>query len=209
MDTCANSVTVALHGNLYRHFQHLSQLICSQHRDAEPLPPDHASAVCDTETSPPDVQTTSPGSCRERPFALNEVVDFRLSLEAICSVVVIPSLLCATSSSELNEISPHSLLETRTILLDIPLRRAICADLDNLQDATCVVRHVEMLNVVTRLEVESSKHTALPWISCVCMPSEQESQRTHSPTLLRSVRTGSERSSLRLSSPDCPRSRPP
>ena len=125
----------------------------------------HASAVCDTEAPPADVQTTSPRSCRQRPFALNEVVDYRLALQAICSAVVLPtspSLPCATSSA-LSEVSPHSLLETRTIVLDIRLHCAICTDL--LQVATCVVRHAELLNVVTRLEVESSKHHALPWIS--------------------------------------------
>ena len=108
---------------------HLSQLICSQHRDADPPSPAHASAVCDTEAAPADVQTTSPRSCRQRPFTLNEVVDYRLALQAICSVAVIPtssSFPCATSSSELSEISPHNLLETRTTLLDIRLRRAIC-----------------------------------------------------------------------------------
>ena len=122
--TCAISVTVALHGNLYRQNGHLSQLICSQHREADPHSPAHASAVCDTEALPADVQTTSSRSCRQRPFALSEVVDYRLALHAICSVVVIPtspSSLCATSPSELNEISQHSLLETRTILLDIRL----------------------------------------------------------------------------------------
>ena len=74
----------------------------------------------------------------------HEVVDCRLALQAICSVVVIPtspSSPCATSSSELSEISPHSLLETRTILLDIYPHRAICADLTTKQDATCGVRH--------------------------------------------------------------------
>ena len=110
-------------------------LICSQHRNAEPPSPAHASAVCDTEAPPADVQCTFPGSCRQRPFALDEIVDYRLALQSICSVVVIPtspSLPCATSSSELNEISPHNLLETRTILFNIRLHRAICADLDNL-----------------------------------------------------------------------------
>ena len=76
------------------------------------------------------------------------------------------------------------------------------------------MRHAEMLNVVTRLVVESSKHPALPWISCVCMStrdstgsaplplSEQKSRRTFSPTLPSSLRTESERSSLRFSNPD-------
>ena len=89
----------------------------------------------DTEAPPTDVQTTSPRSCLQRPFALNEVVDCRLALQAICSAIVIPtapSLPCATSSSDLSEASLHSLLETRTILLDVRLHRAICTDLDNL-----------------------------------------------------------------------------
>ena len=129
------TLLMTLHGNLYRHVGHLSQLICSQHREADLPSSAQASDVCDTEALPADVQTTSPRSCRQRPFALSEVVHYRLALQAICSVVVIPtsaSLPCATSSSELNEISPHSLLETRTILFDIRLHRAICADLDNL-----------------------------------------------------------------------------
>ena len=138
--TCANSGTMALHGNFYRHIGHLSQIICSQHREADPPSSAHANDVCDTDAPPADVQTTSPRSCRQRPLALNEVVDYRLALQAICSFVVIPtspSSLCATSSSELSEISPHSLLETRTILRDIRLHSAICADLDNL--ASCHV----------------------------------------------------------------------
>ena len=87
-------------------------------------------------TRPPAyVQTTSPRSCRQKPFALNEVVDYRLALQAFGSAIGIPtspSLPCATSSSEPSEVSPHNLLETRTILLDIRMHRAICADLDNL-----------------------------------------------------------------------------
>ena len=77
-------------------------------------------------------------TCRPHPLdlaALNEVVDYRLALQAICSVVVIPTLPsspCATLSCELSEISPQSLLETRTILLDIRPHRAICADMDSL-----------------------------------------------------------------------------
>ena len=63
-------------------------------------------------------------------FALNEVVDYRMALQAICSAIVTPSLPRATSSSEVSEVS-HSLLVTRATLLDIHLRRVICADLDN------------------------------------------------------------------------------
>ena len=58
-----------------------------------------------------------------------------LALQAISSAVVIPtspSLPCATSSNELSEVSPRSLLETQTTSLDIHLHRAICADVDNL-----------------------------------------------------------------------------
>ena len=55
-----------------------------------------------------DVHITSRRSCCQRPFTLNEVVDYRLALQAICSAVVIPTsprLPRATSSSELSEVS--------------------------------------------------------------------------------------------------------
>ena len=130
----------------------------------------HASAVCDTEAPPAHVQTTSPGSCCQRPFALNEVVGNRLALQAICSAVMIPrspSSPCATPSSELSEISPQSLLETQTNLLDVRLcpfhLRAPG------QDATFGVLHTEVLNVVICLEIGPSMHPALYWISvCAC-----------------------------------------
>ena len=53
---CENSVT---NGNPYRHIGHKSQLICSQHRDAEPPSACHASAICDTEAPSSSLSLTT------------------------------------------------------------------------------------------------------------------------------------------------------
>ena len=113
-------------------------------------------------------------SSRQAP-TLNELVNYPSNL--FCRRDPNFAKFALHDTRELSEVSAHSVLKTRTILLPIRLHRAICTHLDNCAGCLGGVRHTEVLNAVTRLEVESSDSDPglYPYLSewyavvlCVC-----------------------------------------